>query len=252
MATVRVQKKRRNFTQLENSLVDDGRLSFKALGLLVFMLRQPDDWEFTLEWLSRQHKDGLSAVRSTMVELEAAGYVVRGDQQRNGGKFSGADYFVCEDPRDTACENRTRTACENQTRTACDFPTSENRTQPILNIPRDNIPPIVPQGGRRRKDIHKEAPDWEAERFAKLWSWYPHDKRGNKQRAIRAWDALHPDADLIDTMAKALEAQSRTDEWERGVGIPHLSTYLNGYGWEGWTDAEAPAKTERRLVGERC
>ena len=125
---------------------------------------------------------------------------------------------------------------------------------PIIGI--NNItkqePPIVPQGGRRRKDIHKDAPDWEAERFAKLWSWYPHDKRGNKQRAIRAWDALHPDADLIDTMAKALEAQSRTDEWERGVGIPHLSTYLNGYGWEGWTDAEAPATTERRLVGDRC
>lgn len=98
----------------------------------------------------------------------------------------------------------------------------------------EHIPPIVPQGGRRRKDTHKDAPDWEPERFLKLWQWYPHDKRGNKQRAIRAWDALHPDRDLIDTMATALDAQSRTEEWERGVGIPHLSTYLNGYGWEGW------------------
>ena len=138
-----------------------------------------------------------------------------------------------------------------------DTPIGKNADTPIgKNADKNNksieyIPPIVPQGGRRRKDIHKDAPDWEAERFAKLWSWYPHDKRGNKQRAIRAWDALHPDPDLIDTMAKALEAQSRTDEWERGVGIPHLSTYLNGYGWEGWTDAEAP-KMERKLVGDRC
>ena len=204
------------------------RLSFKALGLLVFMLRQPDDWEFTLEWLSRQHKDGLSAVRSTMAELEAAGYVIRGDQQRAAGKFAGADFIVCEDPRDTACENRTRTACEN--------PTSENRTQPKTNLPKTELPPYSPPKGGRRDKVHKDQPDWEPERFAKLWQWYPHDKRGNKQRAIRAWEQLHPDRALIDTMASALDAQSRTDEWERGVGIPHLSTYLNGYGWEGWEE----------------
>lgn len=247
MATVRVRRKLRNYTQLDNTLVDDAKLSYKALGLLVFMLRQPDDWEFTLEWLARQHKDGLSAVRSTMNELEAAGYVLRGDQQRSGGgKFSGADYYVCEDPRDTACENRTPSACENQTPTACDFPTSEKRTQPKTNLPTKSIPPYNPPKGGRRDRVHKDAPDWEPERFARLWAWYPHDKRGNKQRAIRAWEALHPDKALIDGIARALEIQSRTDEWERGVGIPHLSTYLNGYGWEGWTDAEEPAPARQR------
>lgn len=102
----------------------------------------------------------------------------------------------------------------------------------------EQYPPIVPQGGRREK-VHKDAPDWEPERFLKLWQWYPHEKRGNKQRAIRAWDALHPDRALIDTMATALDAQSRTEEWERGVGIPHLSTWLNGYGWEGWEEGGA-------------
>ena len=241
MATVRVRRKRRNYTQLENGLLDDGQLSYKALGLLVFMLRQPDDWEFTLEWLAKQHKDGLSAVRSTMAELETAGYVVRGNQQRDdGGKFSGADYIVVEDPRDTACENRTRSACENRMPTACDFPTSENRTPPKTEETKSIPPYSPPTGGRRRKDVHKDAPDWEPERFLKLWAWYPHDKRGNKQRAIKAWDALHPDRALIDTMATALDAQSRTEEWERGVGIPHLSTYLNGYGWEGWEGGDDP------------
>lgn len=115
-----------------------------------------------------------------------------------------------------------------------DTPIPKNREENSTSI--EHIPPIVPQGGRRRKPEHKDTPDWEPERFAKLWQWYPHDKRGNKQRAIRAWEQLHPDRELIDTMASALDAQSRTDEWERGVGIPHLSTYLNGYGWEGWEE----------------
>lgn len=101
------------------------------------------------------------------------------------------------------------------------------------------LPPIAPRRGARAK-VHKDAPDWQPEMFLKLWVWYPHEKRGNKQRAIRAWDALHPSPELVDTIAAALEAQSRTDEWQRGVGISHLSTYLNGYGWEGWEDGEDP------------
>ena len=123
-----------------------------------------------------------------------------------------------------------------------DTPPGKNAGTPIgknaekNNTSIEHIPPIVPQGGRRRKPEHKDAPDWEPERFLRLWQWYPHDKRGNKQRAIKAWDALHPDRKLIDTMAEALQAKSRTEEWKRGVAIPHLSTYLNGYGWEGWED----------------
>ena len=101
------------------------------------------------------------------------------------------------------------------------------------------LPPKAPHRGAREK-IHKGAPDWRPEMFCRLWEWYPHDKRGNKQRAIRAWDALHPSDELIDTIIAALEAQSLTDEWQRGVGISHLSTYLNGYGWEGWEDPQEP------------
>lgn len=112
----------------------------------------------------------------------------------------------------------------------------KNSGTTMNNTSIEQVPPYSPPRGGRREKVHKDAPDWEPERFLKLWQWYPHDHRGNKQRAIRAWDALHPDRDLIDTMATALDAQSRTEEWERGVGIPHLSTYLNGYGWEGWEE----------------
>lgn len=122
-----------------------------------------------------------------------------------------------------------------------DTPIPKNRDTTMNNTSLEQVPPYSPPtGGRRRKPEHKDAPDWEPERFLKLWAWYPHDKRGNKQRAIKAWDALHPDRELIDTMATALDAQSRTEEWERGVGIPHLSTYLNGYGWEGWEGGDDP------------
>lgn len=133
-----------------------------------------------------------------------------------------------------------------------DTPIGKNAGTPIGKNAEENstskeqvLPPYNPPKGGRRDRVHKDAPDWEPERFARLWAWYPHDKRGNKQRAIRAWEALHPDKALIDGIARALEIQSRTDEWERGVGIPHLSTYLNGYGWEGWDDPAQPRREAR-------
>ena len=132
-----------------------------------------------------------------------------------------------------------------------DTPPPKNPDTPIPKNPEENdrkskerIPPYnPPKGGRARRSDHKDKPDWEPEAFEKLWAWYPgdperHAKRGNRQRAIRAWDKLHPAPELIDTIAEALSRQAASDEWAEGVGIPHLSTYLNGYGWEGWESAD--------------
>jgi hypothetical protein len=104
----------------------------------------------------------------------------------------------------------------------------------------DNTPYSPPKGTGRTKREHKDAPDWKPAEFERLWKWYPTGEtprpapRGNKQRAIRAWEKLHPDDELIGVIAEALARQARSEQWKDGVGIPHLSTYLNGYGWEGW------------------
>lgn len=135
-----------------------------------------------------------------------------------------------------------------------DTPTGDFADTPIGKNAEENstsfeyIPPYSPpKGGRRRKPEHKDAPDWEPERFLKLWKWYPSEFRGNKQRAIRAWDALHPSPELVDTIAAALLRKSMTKSWKEGVGIQHVSTYLNGYGWEemeGAADPEEDAEDE--------
>ena len=115
-------------------------------------------------------------------------------------------------------------------------PVAENGVTPIAkngyknninNI--NNIPPIVPQGGRRKREP-KKAPEWKPERFAAFWESYPRGE--SKQAAITAWDKLQPDDDLLVTMAKALKRQMQTELWRRGVGIPYASTWLNQRRWE--------------------
>ena len=127
-----------------------------------------------------------------------------------------------------------------------DTPPPKNPDTPIPKNPEENdidslelLPPYSPpKGGCPRRDEHKDTADWKPEQFEKLWKWYPTGElprpapRGNRQRAIRAWDKLHPDDALIDRIARALAIQAKGERWREGIGVTHLSTYLNGYGWE--------------------
>lgn len=90
----------------------------------------------------------------------------------------------------------------------------------------------------------KTVPDWKPERFAGLWSFYPAKGRKNKQRAVKAWDKLRPDDELIAAIAHALVRLKATDEWQRGVGIPYVATFLNGARWEDAESLDASAGTD--------
>ena len=68
----------------------------------------------------------------------------------------------------------------------------------------------------------------------------------NKQAAIRAWDNLKPSESLINTMALALMRQVQSEEWQRNIGIPHLSTWLNQRRWE---DEDRAPKVPARQSG---
>lgn len=126
------------------------------------------------------------------------------------------------------------------------YPIAENGDTPIAdfgvtpiakngeknNISSFNNTPIAPKRGRRSGGP-KKAPEWKPERFAKFWAYYSHKARGeNKQAAIRAWDKLHPSDELIEVMGQALARQIASEEWQRGIGIPYASTWLNNARWE--------------------
>lgn len=103
----------------------------------------------------------------------------------------------------------------------------------------NNNPPIVPQGDervrKRKRKGPRDAPDWLPERFSGFWNFYPKKGRKDKQRAMDAWDKLHPSEELVDTIARSLVKLKGTDEWKRNIGIPYAATFLNG---ERWKDAD--------------
>lgn len=94
MSIIRV-KKNENFTVMDNSGLQDPGLSWKAKGLLAFMLSRPDDWRFYVNELQQNATDGKGATASGIRELIEAGYIAR-EQKREKGRFKSYDYTIYE------------------------------------------------------------------------------------------------------------------------------------------------------------
>lgn len=91
------RKKEKNFTIVDISLLSNKELSWKAKGLLIFMLSRPDDWEFTVRGLSYFGMDGIESVSSGIEELETKGYLVR-KRIREKGRYGKMVYDIYEVP----------------------------------------------------------------------------------------------------------------------------------------------------------
>ena len=84
----------------------------------------------------------------------------------------------------------------------------------------------------KKNNKDERVDSWMRERFDGLWDYYPHSKRGSKQRALKAWNSLKPDSETVDNIARGLQYLTGTEEWQRGIGIPNVSTFLNNRYWE--------------------
>lgn len=98
MSTVFRVIKNCNYTTLSNYHFKDKRLSWKAKGLLSTMLSLPDDWNYTIEGLSKLSSDGIKATNSGLLELEKCGYLVRKQTRDSSGHFGLTEYIIYEQP----------------------------------------------------------------------------------------------------------------------------------------------------------
>jgi hypothetical protein len=120
---------RRDFTTLPNDLIRDSRLSWKALGLVVYILSLPDDFRLRLSYLTKQKKDGRDGTRAGLKELELAGYLTIRQERGERGKFTQVIWEVTDEPCGTSSDNNP--PCSENPNTVkpnTDKPDSENPT----------------------------------------------------------------------------------------------------------------------------
>ena len=94
MALLKIQ---RFFGAVPNELLNNPDISFKAKGLYAYLNSKPDNWDFSVEGIAAQVKEGIDSVRSGVHELEKTGYLKRIKHQNEKG-FWEIDYMLFENP----------------------------------------------------------------------------------------------------------------------------------------------------------
>jgi hypothetical protein len=89
-----------NFTVIPNCLTEDETLSWKAKGILVYLLGRPNDWEINIPHLSKVSTDGESSTRNGFSELEKAGYAIRIRHTNDAGQIVSWSVYVRQDRND--------------------------------------------------------------------------------------------------------------------------------------------------------
>lgn len=196
------------FTTISNDIFMDDNLSLKARGLLCTMFSLPENWKFSERGLiSIFKKDGQSAIRSGLKELEEAGYLKR-ERIREQGKIVGVDWIIYDSPH-VENQNMENTSLENQPQYNNQ---EENKKEESKNI---SSSPLTPQGEKageekpkpKKEKLNKDVPlvslckaySTDPEVQALLLEWL--DVRKQK-RAVKSVNAIQRNLATLKDMAQ--------------------------------------------------
>lgn len=98
MSTYRVTKGPQPYVVLDKGFLDSPHLSWRAKGLLAYLLARPDDWQVREADLVAHATDGRDSVRAALRQLKFSGYIVRSQAKAKSGRFKGAQWDVHERP----------------------------------------------------------------------------------------------------------------------------------------------------------
>lgn len=96
MAIIKILKNK-NYSVMSNYHLKDKKLSFKAKGLLSFMLSLPEDWDYSINGLSSLSKESYKTIRTILKELESQKYLIIEKKQNDKGRFF-YEYIIYEKP----------------------------------------------------------------------------------------------------------------------------------------------------------
>ena len=130
MSVFKIEKSK-DYTIMSNYHLRDRNLSYKAKGLLSFMLSLPDDWDYSLAGLCSISKESRDGIRAILNELKEHHYLeiekVRGEK----GYFE-YNYLIYEKPHFIELEyDKNNPDTENP---HLDYPDMETPTQINTNI----------------------------------------------------------------------------------------------------------------------
>ena len=131
--------KTKNYTVMSNYHLKDKKLSFKAKGLLSYMLSLPDDWDYSVEGLCKAGKDNKSAIRSALEELKDNKYLIINKLMPNESKSGRieSEYIIFEVPNEEKQKPKIN-SCFSEVENQPQINTKKQNTKIKKNIKKKN------------------------------------------------------------------------------------------------------------------
>lgn len=115
----------RHFTVVNNAIINNETLTYRARGILIFLLSKPDGWTTSAQRLANQYTEGRDAINTSIKELEDAGYMELRKTQDEHGHWS-SHWLVYDEPVQKAVD-KLRKIRRNADSPRTGKPNSENQ-----------------------------------------------------------------------------------------------------------------------------
>jgi DNA-binding IclR family transcriptional regulator len=91
-----------NYTVISNIPIRETSLSAEALGVLLYLYSQPDNWRLSHHDLMRRFDIGRDKAYAIIAELLEAGYAVRQGLRAPNGRIIGWEYVISDQPQQSS------------------------------------------------------------------------------------------------------------------------------------------------------
>ncbi len=92
-------KHKMNYTVISNSPIKETSLSAEALGVLLYLYSQPDNWRLSHHDLMRRFNFGRGKAYAIVGELKDAGYAVQQSLRAPSGRIISHEYVISDEPQ---------------------------------------------------------------------------------------------------------------------------------------------------------
>lgn len=98
MSIIHIKKREHPYVQIDKRCLADTRLSWRARGILAYLLSKPNDWLVSVKDLENKGVEGRDAVQNALKELQRCGYANLETAQDEFGRLLGKRWVVTEEP----------------------------------------------------------------------------------------------------------------------------------------------------------
>lgn len=260
MSIYRTNKRENYFVQIDRRSLDDDKLSWKAKGILCYMLSMPNDWIFYESELLKHSTDGKDSFRTGIRELIECGYMERNQIRNEKGQFKTKEIVVYEYPpkktetgltengfSDLGESDTTNNDLTNTDLKKSDLSPMENENKSIPAEFKDN--PIQPPPAERpqsdfpRKTIDINQMNKGNVSFESMFAYFLTYEERNNFEKLNLYDK-----DLIQRISLDIMTDSKLDNSKKIEFHEALLNTLNSNGdFDKPTKAELNYKLSKRL-----